>query len=1126
MRKLADYTLSAKITGNSDGLKKASDRALKSVEDFAEKYQETFKKSESIVKSFQDKFKSAMDPITNAWDKVSSSADSAMGKVSSSVNKIKQPINNVVQHISAATAPMQNAFSKAFKGVESSSQKTAIELEGDVAKIAESYRESAEKGKTSVQRSLSEIAGENGKTVDQVRSDAMKIAAAYKDAGLDASEAINRAYADIGYVAEEKTQKIKTSTKQIGSQSEETSKKVAKIKDGFSEAATGVTQSCEKIASKLKLISDQAQNIGSKLTSSITKPALAAASTLAGITVTKGFTRLTAIDTAKAKLEALGNSAENVTDIMTSANAAVKGTSYGLDEAATTAASAVAAGIQPGEELTRYLSLTADAAAASGRSMSDMGSIFNKVQTSQAAYTEELNQLADSGIPIYQWLGEEAGLSAAEVKAMASEGQISSEMFLGAVEKNIGGAAKIIGENSFSGALSNIWASIGRIGANFLDADGTGQGFFTQLKPLMVEFKDKLGELEEKAKVWGQVFGEAFSGIVEYCRTGKVEVSGFTEQAANIVTKLQPIIDFVKKIVSAFQEMSPKMKGALVGGVVAAGPLITIFGKVAGAVGPIISVVGKMGSLFAGLCSPIGLVVAALALLAGGFVHLMGTDEGFRDGIISSFEDIKNTCSPIITDIGSTLKSFGTSIMPIISKAVQDIAPVIMNLLEALAPALLNIANAILPVILDVISMLVPIISELAVSILPIITELINMAAPIIVDLLNMITPLLTSIMSEILPIIQELLAGIMPIIEQIFTVALNIFSQIMPYISQLIEMITPFISQLMQSLVPLLGTIFAALQKILDPIMKLINQLMPPIITIIQSIMDVVEALLPVVMTVIDSIMAAISPIIDFIAEIIGTIIEIVTPIITFVANVIAEVVACISPIIESITSIFGKVFDIIGGVVGNIKGAFEGFMKFFTNVFSGNWEKAWEGIKTMISNVWGAIWGVIKGFVNMIIDGINSLWSGIYYAVKGIVDSIGGIAGAIGSIFGQDWSFSMPAEPPLIPKLARGTDDFRGGLARINEGGRGELVSLPNGSQVIPHDISVSYAKEAARANRAAAVMIDYDYLINGMVAALGGVNVTHNTVLDSKVVASSTAPLIDRNLGDNAVMEKRFA
>jgi phage-related protein len=36
------------------------------------------------------------------------------------------------------------------------------------------------------------------------------------------------------------------------------------------------------------------------------------------------------------------------------------------------------------------------------------------------------------------------------------------------------------------------------------------------------------------------------------------------------------------------------------------------------------------------------------------------------------------------------------------------------------------------------------------------------------------------------------------------------------------------------------------------------------------------------------------------------------------------------------------------------------------------------------------------------------------------------------------------------------------------MNEGGRGELTYLPNGSQVIPHDISVQYAKEAARQSR----------------------------------------------------------
>ncbi len=36
----------------------------------------------------------------------------------------------------------------------------------------------------------------------------------------------------------------------------------------------------------------------------------------------------------------------------------------------------------------------------------------------------------------------------------------------------------------------------------------------------------------------------------------------------------------------------------------------------------------------------------------------------------------------------------------------------------------------------------------------------------------------------------------------------------------------------------------------------------------------------------------------------------------------------------------------------------------------------------------------------------------------------AIGGIAGAIGSVIGQDWSFSMPENPPLIPRFEEPTE------------------------------------------------------------------------------------------------------
>lgn len=47
-------------------------------------------------------------------------------------------------------------------------------------------------------------------------------------------------------------------------------------------------------------------------------------------------------------------------------------------------------------------------------------------------------------------------------------------------------------------------------------------------------------------------------------------------------------------------------------------------------------------------------------------------------------------------------------------------------------------------------------------------------------------------------------------------------------------------------------------------------------------------------------------------------------------------------------------------------------------------------------------------------------------------------------------------------LPEIANGTNNFAGGLARVNERG-GEIMNLPRGTQVIPHDISKRMADNA---------------------------------------------------------------
>ena len=102
------------------------------------------------------------------------------------------------------------------------------------------------------------------------------------------------------------------------------------------------------------------KTIGEKLTSGIGKTlkagvigvGAAAGGALAG-SIAKGMGRLNSLDQASAKLEALGNSGQEVDGIMSNALASVKGTAFGIGEAAGTAATMVASGVKPGKEIGR-----------------------------------------------------------------------------------------------------------------------------------------------------------------------------------------------------------------------------------------------------------------------------------------------------------------------------------------------------------------------------------------------------------------------------------------------------------------------------------------------------------------------------------------------------------------------------------------------------------------------------------------------------------------------------------------------------------------------------------------------------------------------------------------------------
>ncbi|GFG83392.1 tape measure protein [Mycolicibacter algericus] len=188
-----------------------------------------------------------------------------------------------------------------------------------------------------------------------------------------------------------------------------------------------------------------------------------------GYTLTKGFERLKNIDQAESKLKALGHTGSEVKKIMTDAEASVKGTAFSLDAAVGAAASSVAAGVNPGADLTTYLTTIGDTAAVAKVSFDDMASIFNKVQANGRAFTSELQQLSDKGIPIFTYLQKATGLAGDEFTKFVKKGGVDARLFRTVLEQELGGSALKMGE-SFSGAMDNLGAAIGRLGAAALAA--------------------------------------------------------------------------------------------------------------------------------------------------------------------------------------------------------------------------------------------------------------------------------------------------------------------------------------------------------------------------------------------------------------------------------------------------------------------------------------------------------------------------------------------------------------------------------------------------------------------------------------------------------------------------------
>lgn len=150
-----------------------------------------------------------------------------------------------------------------------------------------------------------------------------------------------------------------------------------------------------------------------------------------------------------------------------------------------------------------------------------------------------------------------------------------------------------------------------------------------------------------------------------------------------------------------------------------------------------------------------------------------------------------------------------------------------------------------------------------------------------------------------------------------------------------------------------------------------------------------------------------------------------------------LAEIMASVlAPVMEAqwglITSVVGAAVDVIGTILGDIIDVIASIIEFIVNVFTGNWEGAWNNVVEIFSGIFTGLKDIAMAPLDFILGMIDRIASKIS-SIK--LPSIGG--GGAG-------------ESP--DHNALGTSFFRGGPTYVNENG-GELITLPSGSQIMPH-------------------------------------------------------------------------
>lgn len=699
----------------------------------------------------------------------------------------------------------------------------------------------------------------------------------------------------------------------------------------------------------------------SKIGGAFGKIGTGAIATLAGgitaLAAKGGFTRALNIENAQAKLKGLGHDSASVTEIMNDALASVKGTAFGLGDAATVAASLSASGVKEGGQLTKVLKTVADTAQISGRSLTDIGTIFGSVAARGKLQGDDMLQLMSSGIPVLQMLGKHLNKTSAEVSDMVSDGKIDFQTFADAMQEGLGGAAQSAG-TTFAGALANVKAALSRLGETAATPVLNGlRGLFNQAIPLIDAFTAAVSPTLEKVGVGLQ------KGLEQAIPT----VTAFFDKLGKSQT-VQQFASYLASLKDDLKELGSSLSGAA-GAVwnVISEPLSELYNQAKGQLPAVADGFKTLLHAVSGLLDYMSAHADAIIPLAKGITALILASKG-----ISAVSAGLKTVSGGLKAISATasgVEKTATAAFDMIGK-ISD-AGNAAGALKQLAGSF-NIVKA----------------AQSAWSAVTKAATAVQLAFSAALDANPFILVIagITAVVAALTWFFTQTETG-KQLWNSFATWFTGIWNQISTACQPALQAIGTFITQTMSQIQQIWQTGWTLITTILQNVWNTIG---PIIMTALTAII-----------TGIQTFITTITPLLQAGIQNIQTIFQTATTIISTVWN----------GLWNTISTVVQGAWTIITTIINTALTVIQGIIQLALAVVNGNWSAAWSAIQGIASAVWGGIQGVVSAGVGMVsgvvsaaCSTIRSVWAALWNGVRSIVSSVwGGIVGTVSNMVGR---------------------------------------------------------------------------------------------------------------------------